>query len=262
LRQGSAKGADVTTQDDDRDVTPEQGAAALERMERLSRLGAEDAVWMQQRAAEKRSHAADLAARGDRFGARYELAEADDLERDASDILEPVLHAFGPVQIGRGGELATGAAMMQPYLDTVRTRRDWLVHDASRERMELASKTGALTMGLDAAETIQAGNSLEKMLAYQLAAAHSLAMRMMAGAGEDLAAYKSSGHQYQHRSIEACRTANTAARLLDAYQRGLLTLERMRNGGRQTVTVQHVNVAAGGQAVVAGAVGGRHRGDG
>jgi len=61
---------------------------------------------------------------------------------------------------------------------------------------------------------------------------------------------------------EACRTANMAARLMDAYQRGLLTLERMRNGGRQVVTVQHVNVTPGGQAVLAGAVGTRNRGDG
>ena len=34
----------------------------------------------------------------------------------------------------------------------------------------------------------------------------------------------------------------------------LLTLERLRNGGKQTVVVQHVAVAEGGQAVVAGAV--------
>lgn len=253
----------MTTQDDCPYVSPEESAAALARMEKLADLGASDAVWMQQRAAEKQSHATDLAARGDHVGARFERAEAANLERDAADILEPVLHTTAPVQIGRGGELATGAAMMRPFLDTVRTRPDWLVHDASRERMELASGAGALTMGLDAAETIQAGNSVEKMLAHQLAAAHSLAMRMMASAGEDLAAYKNSGHQYPHRSIEASRMANTAARLLDAYQRGLLTLERMRNGGRQTVTVQHVNVSAGGQAVVAGAMGTRgRRGDG
>ena len=136
------------------------------------------------------------------------------------------------------------------------------MHDASRERMELASRAGALTMGLDAVETIQAGNSMEKMLAHQLAAAHSLAMRMVAASCEELTAYKKSGHQYPHRSIEAARMANSAARLMEAYQRGLLTLERMRNGGRQVVTVQHVNVSAGGQAVVAGAVDHRHRGDG
>ena len=146
----------MTTQDDPPGPNPKQAAAARARMERLSRLGAAGAIMMQQRAAERRSHAADLTARGDHLGAKFEVAEADELELDAEDILHPLSHTIAPVQIGRGGEMATGAAMMQPFLDTVRTRPDWLVHDASRERMELASKAGALTMGLDAVETIQA----------------------------------------------------------------------------------------------------------
>jgi hypothetical protein len=48
------------------------------------------------------------------------------------------------------------------------------------------------------------------------------------------------------------RLAGAAARMMETYQRGLLTLERLRNGGKQTVVVQHVDVANGGQAVVAG----------
>ena len=47
---------------------------------------------------------------------------------------------------------------------------------------------------------------------------------------------------------------NASARMMDTYQRALLTLERVRNGGKQTVVVQHVTVAGGGQAVVAGQV--------
>ena len=252
----------MTDADDDAQVTPDQAAAAMARMARLSRMGTADAVWMNQRAAEARSYSADLAAGGDKFGASCELANADKLELDASDVLNPVFHTTASVAIGHGGEMATGAAMMKPYLDTVRSRPDWLVHDASRNRMELADGADALAMGLDAAETIQARNSLEKMLSHELAGAHSLAMRMMSAAGNDLAAYQKTGHQYQHRSIEACRMANASARLMDSYQRGLLTLQRMRNGGRQVVTVQHVNVSAGGQAVVAGSLANRHRGDG
>jgi hypothetical protein len=40
--------------------------------------------------------------------------------------------------------------------------------------------------------------------------------------------------------------------MMETYQRALLTLDRLRNGGKQTVVVQHVAVANGGQAVVAG----------
>ncbi len=55
-------------------------------------------------------------------------------------------------------------------------------------------------------------------------------------------------------SIEAARLLNASSRTMDTYQHALLTLERMRNGGKQTVVVQHVTVADGGQAVVAGQV--------
>ncbi|MGK7871423.1 hypothetical protein [Falsiroseomonas sp. E2-1-a20] len=56
------------------------------------------------------------------------------------------------------------------------------------------------------------------------------------------------------QSIEAARMARAAARVLECSQRGALTLDRLRNGGRQTVTVQHVTVQEGGQAVIAGTV--------
>jgi threonine/homoserine efflux transporter RhtA len=48
--------------------------------------------------------------------------------------------------------------------------------------MELADKADALTLGVDAAATIQAENSLEKMLAHQMAAAHTAAMEAQANA--------------------------------------------------------------------------------
>jgi hypothetical protein len=239
----------VTAQND-----AEQAAAAVARMERLSRLSATDAVRMRQRAAEKKDHAADRSAHGDRIGAKFDLAEADALERDALDVLDPLTHTTAPVQIGRGGELGTGAVMMRPFLDTVRAHPDWLAHDASRERMDLASEAGALTMGLDAAETIQASNSLEKMLVHQMSAAHAMAMEAQAQARELLNTYKRTGYIHQQLSIEAGRLMNASARMMDTFQHGLLTLTKVRSGGQQTVVVQHVNVGDGGQAMVAGQV--------
>ena len=101
------------------------------------------------------------------------------------------------------------------------------------------------------------------MLVHQLAAAHRMAMKFTADAQDELIGYKNFGHRTPHRSIEAARMANVAARLLDTYQRGLLTLDKLRNGGRQMVTVQHVTVADGGKAIVAGTVtSGRKRGEG
>jgi hypothetical protein len=54
------------------------------------------------------------------------------------------------------------------------------------------------------------------------------------------------------QSIKAARMARAAARLLECSQRAAQTLNQLRNGGRQTVTVQHVTVQEGGQAVVTG----------
>jgi hypothetical protein len=90
-----------------------------------------------------------------------------------------------------------------------------------------------------------------------MAAAHTLGMALLAKANSFLACAASwmpEGRQ-QMQSIEAARMATAAARVLDASQRAALTLERLRNGGRQVVTVQHVTVEDGGQAVVTGAAG-------
>ena len=76
------------------------------------------------------------------------------------------------------------------------------------------------------------------MLAHQLAAAHKAALDLLA---------KSAA---QHDTVERARLANTAARLMSTFQQGLLTLQRLRSGGQQLVTVQHVHISDGGQAAL------------
>jgi len=51
---------------------------------------------------------------------------------------------------------------------------------------------------------------------------------------------------------EMARLSNAAARMMQVYQEALLTLQKLRTGGKQTFLVQHVQVAEGGQAVIAG----------
>ena len=48
--------------------------------------------------------------------------------------------------------------------------------------------------------------------------------------------------------------ANSAARIMDAFQKGTIALHKLRTGGKQVVTVQHVNVTDGGQALVTGGI--------
>ena len=119
---------------------------------------------------------------------------------------------------------------------------DWVNIYASRERTQLLDKAQAFNLGADTADSIKPKDSTEKMLAHQMAAAHKAALGLLAMSA------------YQRNTVEQCRLANTAARLMDTYQRAMLTLKRNRSDGRQIVTVQHVQVADGGQAVIAGAV--------
>lgn len=141
-----------------------------------------------------------------------------------------------------------------------------LTATAHKERLQLAIDAGCADLAMDTALTIKAQNSLERMLAHQLAATHAHAMRLMASADgwlrqADAPPSYGSTARAQLASVEAARLTSAAARMMTAYQDGMVTLARMRTGGQQTVTVQHVHVGGGGQAVVAGNIssGGRKR---
>jgi hypothetical protein len=112
--------------------------------------------------------------------------------------------------------------------------------DASAHRLELLGRLGneCLAMGLDAAETAGASNSLEKMLAHQLAVTHKIALQLTDKA------------MFEPNPKEQTRLLNLSARMMDTYQRGLLTLQRIQTKGNQQITVQHINITDGGQAVI------------
>ena len=65
-------------------------------------------------------------------------------------------------EVGVGGELVPSAALDERSLalrDTV-ADPDYVAADASQGRLDLLHATGALELGLDAADTVQAENSL------------------------------------------------------------------------------------------------------
>ena len=126
-----------------------------------------------------------------------------------------------------------------------------LTATASRQRLEPTGNS--LPMAVDAAESIQAKNSLEKMLAHELTAAHRLAMSMAEQSVRFDRQHETLGRINPAHSVEAARLANASARMMGAFQDGLLALDRIRRGGKQTVKIvhQHVAVGPGGQAVVA-----------
>jgi len=164
------------------------------------------------------------------------FADADDMQRRA------VEHASVEDQQGPMAEAALQT------LDGTRCvlGRERLATDASAHRVELVSRFGndVVAMALDAASSIGAKDALETMLTHQLARTHKAAMEIMAKAA------------LEQDPVEQARLFNTAARMMNAYQSGLLTLHRLRHGNQQVVIVKQVNVSEGGQAVVGTVKGG------
>lgn len=165
--------------------------------------------------------------------------DAKRLEREGKELLE-----VGEVQRLTGNEAVEwDREDVSLFRETLKNPTSVNV-DASVNRMQLFSEFGHLQMAVDAAETIDARNSLEKMLAHQMTACHIMSMKLMGNAIK---------YTQSHVSPEIERPVklvNAAARLMDTYQRGLTTLAKNRRGGRQKVTVEHVHVNKGGQAIV------------
>lgn len=216
-----------------------------------------DAVRLEANAEFMRRNADSFVARGDHVGARWVRGDAHAMAEAAADYLDPHMHVTATLRPGAGGEMIAATrdvlGRKPGIVDTVRTRPDMLTAEASLNRLDLAADARALVMAVDSAESIQAANSLEKMLAHQMAAAHALAMRFAGQADEELRAYAQS--REPARAAEAVRIGAAVSRLMGAYQGGMLTLDRVRRGGAQTVNIvhQHVAVGDGGQAIVGAA---------
>jgi hypothetical protein len=210
-------------------------------------------------AATRRHRAARMRGNGDLGGAACEEHDAAYLDRHADRFRDPVQAIGSTLAPGNGGEaVAEESTAPDAFQEKVRQPPDMLAAEATEHRFNLTAgiSDAALTLALDAYESIGAADALERNLAHQMAAAHTVGMTLLSkahGFAAAAAAWAPEGRQ-QMQSVEAARMAHAAARLLDASQRAALTLERLRNGGRQVVTVQHVTVGPGGQAVVAGAM--------
>lgn len=188
----------------------------------------------------------------DRLGASFMRMDADKLEHEAMKDIEIKEES---VQKGVGGELTLGKEqeLELPGLVNTVDNPDSVTAEASQDRLKLTLDIDCAEMAMDTAETIQAKNSLEKMLAHQLASAHKLAMEFAKKALEfTKKAEDYPKNEMKDFAMEGARAAGTSAKLMDVYQKGMQTLFKIRSGGQQTVTVQHVNVTDGGQAVVAG----------
>jgi hypothetical protein len=110
------------------------------------------------------------------------LTVAASMEARAAEVLDVGSHITGPVTIGNGNEVAVATRDSMPgVIDTVREHQNMVTARASHARLALTGD--ALILAADAANSVNAANSLEKMLAHQLAASHRLGMKFIDKAG-------------------------------------------------------------------------------
>ena len=179
----------------------------------------------------QRAVAAQMREWGDEAGADAHESYADEYAGKADVLMRPA--AIPPLALGEAVP-----AKRTRLVDTLKLP-DVAAQDASAHRLDLLERMGndCAAMALDAAATIEAGNSLERMLAHQLAVTHKAAMTLTDKA------------TFQPDAGEKARLLNTACRMMETYQRGLLTLQRLRSSERNGA-VQFVTVADGGQAII------------
>ncbi len=142
------------------------------------------------------------------------------------------------LQAGRDGEpaVATGTDMCSLHLrricEVIRTLwfPDGLSEDQKSDRMASAITT---------LEGIKPRGEIEGMLAAQMVATHSAAMECLRRAMIPEQTFKGRDQNLKH-----------AAKLLSIYSRQVEVLDKHRGKGQQKVTVEYVNVEAGGQAIV------------
>jgi hypothetical protein len=183
-------------------------------------------------------------------GAAAQLKDAERLEASALEWMKP--EAAPTVRNGEVMYADGGSGPSSEVADTLRNP-DQAAIDASVARTDLllSSHTDIVALGVDAAASVKADNSLQKMLAHQLALIHVLVMKTGAQA-LSIESRRTPFNQglTQPDSVELGRLAGATSRLSSTFQEGLLTLQRLRNGGSQTVTVRHVTVQTGGQAII------------
>ncbi len=112
--------------------------------------------------------------------------------------------------------------------------------ESSYARGRLLHVNDVVALGVDVSNTAQARNTHEKLLAHQIAVAHKVALEQTAAAVWD----------NTHDSATAMKRLQIAARMMAASQQAMLTLQKLKTGGSQTVVVQHVTVSGNGQAVI------------
>lgn len=154
----------------------------------------------------------------------------------AEALLEPgwIVSAAGEA-VPQIGSREPFDASRQALVDTLESPNSIGVR-ASEQRLELLNDVGLLQVGVDAAQSVRASNSIERMIAHEIAGGHTAAMKLLGFVpglqGRD-------AKREQVPITEVARVANAVARLMEATGTLSVALMKLKSRGRQHVVVQH-----------------------
>ena len=187
---------------------------------------------------------AKVAASPDDLLNPYDLETAKRWEGRAFANLPDTIQSIGGELVPADTDHRHGGSMRNTVADP-----SYITADASKSRLDLAFDAGVLETGLDAAETIEARNSLEKMMAHQMAAMHSSTMKLAAQLNRCIERMDREHHPdlRERANVQGTRLAGAITRMSGSYQSGMTTMQRLRSGGTQRVIVQHVTVTGQGR---------------
>ena len=131
---------------------------------------------------------------------------------------------------------ATGSASPAFQLQIVQQIANslWYPEESSQEQ-----HLQAITAAYEALQNIAPQGELEGMLAVQMIGTHNAAMECLRRSMLSNQTFEGRDQNLKH-----------AAKLLGIYERQLGALDKHRGKGRQKITVEHVHVHPGGQAIV------------
>ena len=188
------------------------------------------ALKLQQQSLTKQAHASTT----DPVRRHCDLSEARAMAEQSSLALTP----HQPLKTTQGASsLIPPAPLGHRGLEDRLKQPDLLDVDATIKRTQLADDAGIFEMAIETADSVRAKDSVQKMLSHQLAGAHHHAMRLLGEADK------------QRDPMIKAKLMNTSTRLMEAFCKGALTLQKLQTGANQIVTVQHVQIN-GGQAII------------
>lgn len=142
-------------------------------------------------------------------------------------------HTFGGMHaLQLAGSLGTASPQF------VSCQLTWLEHATRRRENVEGESVAEVNAGLAIVEAIAPQDELEAALAVQMAGNHALTMEML-------------GRAKTSQNTDTMQIyGNLAVKLQRTFTAQVEALARLRGKGQQTVRVEHVTVAPGGQAIV------------